>query len=512
MKATGLIGLVCVLLDLRLPAAEVTKGPAERFFGLTNLWEIRLRLPAENWAALAPRERENGRFAPGEPRPPGPGAVAREYPWSTATFECAGQVLTNVAVRFKGNSSFNMSRNGLKQPFKLDFDRGAKGRTFLGHEELLLNNNLNDGAQFREALAYDVFRRAGLPAPRTAFARVFLTIPGERTNTFLGLYTLAEAVEGDFLKAHFGTKKGLLAKPERVPGLQYLGPDWSAYTNRYEPKTDVTPADAGRFIALTRLVDQADDATFARELPQRLNLTNLLRFVAVNAVLANYDSFIGTGHNFYLFQPREAGKTSFIPWDLNESFGGHPGAGSRRAQAELSVLKPQTENLRVIGRVLANQEFAAAYRREVAALLTNAFNPARLRADAARIAQVTQESVFAESPRARAAFERSALGLTNRLAAAEPRPDREGEPRGGGPGFGMLRDDITFAEWVQLRADNLAAELAGQRTGTTPQMMRGPGGPRPPGRPQLGGPGGLVPRPGEGGSSRRPPERSFEPR
>jgi spore coat protein CotH len=508
MRCSRFLGLLGLLLTLRLTPAAA----AESFFGLTNLWEIRLTLPAKHWAALTPKERSGSRFPAGEPRPPGPGAVERDYPWSTATFECAGQLLTNVAVRFKGNSSFNLSRNGLKRPFKIDFDRGAKGRTFFGHEELLLNNNLNDGAQFREALAYDAFRRAGLAAPRTAFARLFLTIPGERTNTFLGLYTVVEAIEGDFLKAHFGTKKGLLAKPERLPGLQYLGPDWSAYTNRYEPKTDVTSADAARFIALTRLVDQADDATFARELPRRVDLTQLLRFIAVNAVLANYDSFLSTGHNFYLFQPRGDGKAVFIPWDLNESFGGHPGAGPRRVQAEFSVLKPQTENLRVIGRVLANPDFATAYRREVAALLTNAFNSARLRADADRIAQVTQESVFAESARARAAFEESALGLTNRIAAADPRPDRVGEFRPAGPGLGMMRDDISFADWAQLRAENIAAELAGQRTGSPAPPMRGPGGPRPPGRPQLGGPGGLVPRPGDGEPPRRPPERSFEPR
>jgi hypothetical protein len=162
--------------------------------------------------------------------------------------------------------------------------------------------------------------------------------------------------------------------------------------------------------------------------------------------------------------------------------------------------------------VLANPEFAAAYRREVAALLTNAFNPGRLQADADRIARVTQESVFSESPRAKAAFELSALGLTNRVAEREPRPGREGEPRPGGPAFPMMRDDISFADWVDLRAGNIASELAGQRTGTAPQMLRGPGGPRPPGRPQLGGPGGLVPRPSEGERPRRPPERSFEPR
>jgi len=52
-----------------------------------------------------------------------------------------------------------------------------------------------------------------LPAPRTAFGRVYLTLTGERTNEFLGLYTLVEAVDGDFLQTHFGTQQGLLLKP-----------------------------------------------------------------------------------------------------------------------------------------------------------------------------------------------------------------------------------------------------------------------------------------------------------
>lgn len=465
------------LLCLRLQTGTVESADtaSERFFGLTNLWEIRLTLTAAHWAALEPQERMNN-----GPRPPGPGTFDRDYPWSTATFECAGQVLTNVAVRFKGNSSFNMSRNGLKRPFKLDFDRGAEKRTFLGHEELLLNNNFNDGTQFREALAYEVFRRAGVAAPRTAFARVFLTIPGERTNTFLGLYTVAEAVEGDFLKANFGSKKGLLVKPERLPGLRFLGPDWTAYTNRYEPKTDVTATDTERFIAFTRMLDEADDATFAREIPRQLNLTNLLRLVAVNAVLANYDSLIGTGHNFYLFQPRDGKPAVFIPWDLNESFGGHPGAGGRREQAEFSVLRPNSDTIRFLSRVLAHPAFAEAYRQEVAALLTHAFNPVRLRADAAQLAQLIQESVFAESPEARTAFEVSALGRTNLLMRLNPGPSR------GGPGFGPRPDDFPFAAWVDLRAKNVAAEVAGERTGAKPRMQRGPGGPGRPGQPPPG--------------------------
>ncbi len=497
-----------VLFSVRLLSA----GAEDRFFGLTNLWEIRLTLPAENWQAMSPVERGGGGAVPPDFGRPGPAAFPREYPWSTVTLECAGQRLTNVAIRFKGNSSFSLPRNGLKRPFKLDFNRGAKGRKFFGHEEVLLNNNFNDGTQFREALAYEVFRRAGVAAPRTAFARVLLTIPGERTNAFLGLYTVAEAVEGSFLKACFGTRKGLLTKPERLPGLRYLGPDWSDYVERYEPKTDMKPADAERLMALARLVDLADDQTFARELPGMVNLTNLLRFVAVNAVLANYDSFIGTGHNFYLFQPRDGAPACFIPWDLNEAFGGHPGAGSRREQAEFSVLRPHANSIRLVGRLLDNHEFAAAYRREVVALMDTAFDPQRLREDAARIARVTQDAVFAESPRARNAFQIAALGQVAVGSAGRPGPGREGEPGPRGPGGGPMRDDISFAEWLALRTKNIRAELAGEREGKPPRMMRGPGrpgGPRPPGRPQLGGPGGLVPSPSEPGNG---PRRPLEPR
>lgn len=483
-----------LLLGLLLALSSLRADEGRTFFGLTNLWEIRLTLPAENWAAMTPHERA---------QPVGrPGPIDREYPWTTATFACDGTVLTNVAVRFKGNSSFNMSRNGLKRPFKLDFDRGAPGRTFRGHEELLLNNNLNDGTQFREALAYDAFRRAGLPAPRTAFARVFLTFTGERTNTYLGLYTVVEAVERDFLKAHFGTKQGLLVKPERVPGLQYLGPDWAAYTNRFEPKTTPKAGDTERFIELNRLAEQADDATFVRELPRRMDLTNLFRFAALNALLANYDSFLGTGHNFYLFQPRGDAKAAFIPWDLNESFGGHPPGGSRRDQADFSVLTPHSANIRFLTRVLAQPEFAAAYRREVAALLTNSFQPERLRADAARIAGVTREAVFAESPRARAAFETAALGLTNRA------PERR---FAAGPGLGP-REDMAFADWVDLRVRQVTAELVRERTGRRADFQRGPGGLRPPGQPRLGGPGGLVPPPLRDGERPRRPVPPAEPR
>jgi spore coat protein H len=512
--SAGMAWLLLLLVPIGTRAALDPAG-ADRLFGLTNVWTIHLTLTASNWASMLPEEPARAGGGPGGlggggmmpgpgPGPGGgPGAIDREYPWSVCAFEGAGVALTNVAIRFKGNSSFAMSRRSLKRPLRLDFNRGAKGRTWLGAEEVSLNNNLNDATQFREALAYEIHRQAGVPAPRTAFARVYLTITGEHTHTYAGLYTLVETVEDDFLRTHFATKKGLLLKPERLRGLEYLGEDWNAYPARYDPKSDVKRADAARFIALTRLIAQADDATFARELPGFVEVDGFLRFVATTAWMANYDSFVGNGHNYYLFQPTEGGRATFVPWDLNESFGGHPGAGPRRDQAGFSVLRPQGSPNRLIERVLAHPPWLAAYRHELERLGREACEPGRLIALSELLATTVREAVSAEPEPVRAAFERVALG-TARPGPAAGEPANE-PPRGPRDGFGPrpgAGEDGTLADWIRLRARNVAEELAGTRTGTIPRTMRGPGGPggpggpRRPGGPQLGGPGGLVPPPG----------------
>jgi hypothetical protein len=478
--------MAALLAAQHLLAGQSGSDEAGRFFGLTNLWTIRLTLPAESWMAMEPA---------GAGRPE---VIRRDYPWRECTFECAGQVLSNLAIRYKGNSSFNASRGGLKRPLKLDFNRGHKGRAFFGLKKLSLNNNFNDATQLREVLAYEAYRETGLPTPRTAFARVYLTLTGRLTNQCLGLYTLVEAVDEDFLKAHFETKKGLLLKPERLRTLEYLGENWQAYTNRYDPKTTVQAADAQRFIALTRLIARANDTELERELPARLDLDRFLRYVAVTAVLANYDSFVGNGHNYYFFQPSGEAKATFIPWDLNEAFGGHPMVGSRAVQAELSVLRPQAGPNRLIEQVLANPTWAAAYRREVAAALSSACSPARLRANAERIARSIEETVMAESPTAQALFKRVALGQTQL-----PAPPPEGLPgeRGLGPGFGPGAGfgplpgpgpEMPLADWIELRARNVADELSGKRTASIAQLRNFPAGPGG----QAGPPGGGPGRPG----------------
>jgi len=455
------------------------------FFGLTNLWNLHLTLSKAAWDGMEPAHRRlephsEGPRQPGGPDGPGPGGF--EFPWATGSVEFEGTVLTNVAVRFKGNSSYNGSRNSFKKPFKLDFDRQVLRRRFFGMEELFLNNNINELAHLREPLAYAAFRKAGIAAPRTAFVRLTLTIPGDFENRYLGLYTAVEPIEGDFLEHHFGGRKGLLVKPERVRGLEYFGSDWHAYTNRYEVKSPFHESDAHRLVNLMRFIQQTSDEEFEAGLAEVLDLDVTLRFLALNALLANMDSFLGNGHNYYLFLPRQTQKAQFIPWDLNEAFGGHPMAGPNRDQAEFSILRPASPGNRFIQRLLSNQSIAKRYRETVETLLTNVFEPKRLLSDLTRVTAATKDSISQEPPR-----QRPRLG-------PEPGPDRrEGPPRGNGPRRegqppggqrGPNRITLPLEEWIQRRVELVRYELDGKREGTIPHN----------GRP-IGPPGFPGPRP-----------------
>lgn len=471
-----------------VPAAPIPApaDPSATFFGLTNLWTIHLTLEPAAWKLLRSRGGPSARMG----GPPGvidslvrgffgggnPGGAGGrgDYPWATGTLEVAGQRLTNVALRFKGASSMVRAPNTWKRPFKVDFNRGATNRTFLGIDAVYLNNNVNDATQMREALAYDLFRRAGLPAPRTAFARVYLTLPGQFEKRHLGLYTVVEAVEDRFLERAVGTRRGLLLKPEMMPGLPYFGDDWEAYPGRYAPKGKADPKDTRRLIEFVRFIEQAEEAEFTRDLPRYLEPEPFARFVALNALLANTDSFLGNGHNYYLHLHPATGRSTFIPWDLNEAFGMHPVSGPSAEQLRFSVLRPNADPNALVERFVGDPVFGPLYRAQCAALLTNLFRPDRLAADIDRIASVTRPVVLAESRRAREDFERTVLQTRrpDEGDTSQPRYDEEFagegyEPKGFPPSVDV--DNLPLKDWIAGRAAHVQGQLDGRVRGTRPR-------------------------------------------
>ena len=486
------------------------------FFGLNKLHEFHLIISPEEWAKMenfdvvapnqplnGPRGNQPGPRGPNGPGQPGPPMMSIDFQEGHARLEFEGKEWGMVSARFKGNSSFNIARNTLKRSVKLDFNDVEKGKRFFGMTKLNLNNGAMDPSVLREALAYDVFRHAGVPASRTAFAKVFLTVPGKLDHEYAGLYTAVEQVDDEFLKEHFGNKSGLLLKPERVNGLPYLGEEWPTYERQFELKSSVKPKEAKRFIGLARLVNQATDGEFAAQIRSFMDVDAFLRFLAVEGILSNLDSPLLTGHNYYMYLDPATDRWSWIPWDLNEAFGGFMQGATAEDMINLNIRSPFTRGNLLAERVLALEGRAAEYKSIVRGLIATNFTAQRLGGEMESAANLVREAVRADQYLAPMQFERhlsenpAALppggGPLNRRGApplrqGAPGPQGRG-PAAGGPGKPLLR------QFVIGRIQSIEDQFAGKREGYQPVMNRPPGRGGPlPGN-QRGAPQGPPPTP-----------------
>src|SRR6185436_5919488 len=99
-----------------------------------------------------------------------------------------------------------------------------------GVETLNFNAGVQDRSLLREAMAFAIFRAAGVPASHTAYAELTFNVPGLYDNAPGGVYVLIENVNKQFLKRELPPGTGLLMKPEGMRGgIQSRGSDWASY-------------------------------------------------------------------------------------------------------------------------------------------------------------------------------------------------------------------------------------------------------------------------------------------
>jgi len=99
-------------------------------------------------------------------------AFGMEFPWAVASLTAEGKTIEKVGLRYKGNSTYGATARNLKRSLKVDIDRHDEAARFHGLKSLSLHSEVMDATRSREALAYSIYRAAGVPAPRTAFAEV----------------------------------------------------------------------------------------------------------------------------------------------------------------------------------------------------------------------------------------------------------------------------------------------------------------------------------------------------
>lgn len=401
------------------------------------------------------------------------GAGGIDFQYVHADLEFEGVALKDVAVRYKGNGTYmDAQRSGTdKKSMKVDLNEFVKGQKIAGVSKLNFHNNVTDVAWMHEPLAYELYRAAGVPAPRTSYARVTLNAVGAHTNEFLGLYSIVENPDNNWAEANFGTKKGAIFKPVTRELFKFQGTDWATYKQAYDAKTDLTPKQLERVYEFARLVTDADDAEFARRLPDFLDVDEFSRFMAVTIWLSSTDSILMMGQNYVVYLSPKTDRFQFIPWDLDRAFGNFFSPSPEK----MSIRKAWAEDNRFLERVMAVDVVRQAYLARLAEFQGTLFRPERFATLVDRVAGLIRPVVEKEDPAKLAAFDAAVAGK-----AAE----------GGGPGpFGMRAKSIKA--FVKERHQSVADQLAGKSEGEP--LGGGPGGRG--GR----GPGGRV---GPGGGMR----------
>ena len=292
-----------------------------------------------------------------------------------------GKEWYRVGVRFKGNSSLQSSWQAgiLKLSFKLDFDEyeddypQIDNQRFYGFKKLSLKNNYDDKSMLREKVATDVFRNAGLAASHTAFYTLYVD-HGDGPQYF-GVYTLVEEVDDTVIDEQFSDDDGNLYKPDGDAASFAAG---TFNEDEYVKKTNEDEADFSDVENLLDILNSAtrmtDTSAWRADLEEILDTEVFLKYLAVNTVIQNWDTYGRMTHNYYLYNDPETSKLTWIPWDNNESLQ----AGKQGGSPALDFSDITASDWPLIGYLYQDEVYKAQYDTYVQEVVDGAFNTATI--------------------------------------------------------------------------------------------------------------------------------------
>ena len=352
------------------------------------------------------------------------------FNWVSADMEFDGIPVNKINVRYKGNGTYMQSQNDLKRSMKIDLNDQIKGRTLGVATKLNLHSCVTDASYMNEILSHRLFRDAGVPAPRYSFAEVYLTVPGQYDNTYVGLYTIVENLDSSFTRDYFGTKKGVMFKPVASRLMEYISDNWDDYAALYDPKMAVMPEDSAHLIDFFKLVSKADDETFAKQVENYLDLDEFARFMAITAWISTMDSILMQNQNFLVYLHPKTHQLQFLPWDLDHGFGQFGMGGSQEVRENLSINHPWSDsgmggNKLFLTRVFNMPKFKSIYLKHMKEFNETICQVDRICAQVDETAELIRDSVARESEQKLARFDTVVAGetLSGGFGFGGPPPD-----------------------------------------------------------------------------------------
>jgi len=212
----------------------------------------------------------------------------------------------DVKVRYRGQ----WARSWPKKPLKILFEKDSP---FLGQHCLNLNSAWRDPSFIREHLAYEIYARCGVSAPKSRMVRLDLN------GKFRGLYVEVEQPDKPLLHRYDLSGAALFKaiSQSNMSDERDLRSE-PAFKRSYERHTQKDEGIAILQQFCRELARATNVATFFEE---HVDLDRYVNYLAVSVLIQHWDGF--NKNHFLVCDQRRSGKWAVIPWDLDRTFGDH---------------------------------------------------------------------------------------------------------------------------------------------------------------------------------------------
>lgn len=292
-------GGVMVPRDSGTPPPPVDAGdPTAEIFKPDHLIEVRIEMAPADWDTMRNQTRDLFTLLAGD-------CTSQPFPSPFTDFNAVatvdGKRLEQTTIKKKG---FLGSLSANRPSLKLKFDDFIPDQEVSGLDSMTLNNAQQDPSVIRQCLGYDLFRKAGLVAPRCNYARVFMN------GVDLGIYAHVEGIDKDLLKRHFEKKSGNLYEGTLSDfNVQFI--------NTFDLKDDKTDrTDLNQVLAAMT----ASDADLVNRLSAVMDLDQFIDFWAMETLVRHWDGYAGNTNNFFLYDDPTTNKFVWIPWGADAVF------------------------------------------------------------------------------------------------------------------------------------------------------------------------------------------------
>lgn len=251
------------------------------------------------------------------------------------------------------------SLSSVRPSLKLDFGSRDinEGRTLRGERYVTLNNNHQSPGVIEQCLAYYVFRKAGIAAPKCNFSKV------KSQGNDLGVYSHIEDVKAPLLKRHFENSTGNLYEGNVSDFHQNL-------VGRFQKKNTNTQSDRSDLDLVVSALD-GDHSDFYSALDVHIDMDEFLTFAALEALLGHSDSYTGGQSNYYIYRDLEDDRFHFIPWGVDQTF---------EDRLDSNFPKSVFLGSRIMDRAWAQADFRQRYDVRMQQILNEVWDEAELKA------------------------------------------------------------------------------------------------------------------------------------